>query len=51
MIFIPLAGMIVVCLLPGSGHNLIRWATALFTLPPLLLSVWMVLTFDRNKTA
>jgi len=47
MTFFPLAGMIVVLLLPGGWHNLIRWVSALFTVPPLLLAVWLFRNFDR----
>ena len=47
MTFFPLAGMIVVLLLPGGWHNLIRWVSALFTVPPLLLAVWLYGNFDR----
>jgi len=47
MTFFPLAGMIVVLLLPSKSHNLIRWASALFTVPPLLLGVWLYGNFDR----
>ncbi|MBI2538299.1 MAG: NADH-quinone oxidoreductase subunit M [Deltaproteobacteria bacterium] len=47
MTFFPLAGMIVVLLLPSKSHNLIRWVSALFTVPPLLLGVWLYGNFDR----
>jgi NADH-quinone oxidoreductase subunit M len=46
MTFFPMAGMIVVLLLPSARHNLIRWASALFTVPPLLLAVWLFRNFD-----
>ncbi len=48
MVFFPLAGMVVVLLLPGSRHNLIRWVSALFTVPPLLLAVWLYRNFDTT---
>ena len=48
MVFSPLAGMIVVLLLPSEQRNLIRWVSALFTLPPLLLAVWLYGNFDRT---
>jgi len=41
MTFFPLAGMIVVLMLPSDRHNLIRWVSALFTVPPLALGVWL----------
>ncbi|MBI4525451.1 MAG: NADH-quinone oxidoreductase subunit M [Deltaproteobacteria bacterium] len=46
MTFFPLAGMIVVLLLPGQRHNLIRWVSALFTVPPLILAVWLYMNFN-----
>ena len=46
MTFFPLAGMVVVLLLPRERHDLIRWASALFTVPPLLLAVWLYRNFD-----
>jgi NADH-quinone oxidoreductase subunit M len=49
IIFIPLAGMVAICFLPGNRLLLIRWSAALFTLPSLLLSAWLVLAFDRNN--
>ena len=41
MTFFPLDGMIVVLMLPSDRHNLIRWVSALFTVPPLALGVWL----------
>src|SRR3989304_1470812 len=41
MTFFPLAGMIIVLMLPSDRHNLIRWVSALFTVPPLALGVWL----------
>jgi NADH-quinone oxidoreductase subunit M len=49
MTFFPLAGMLVVLLLPGNRHDLIRWTSALFTVPPLLLAVWLYANFDVTK--
>src|SRR3989338_3835071 len=49
MTFFPLAGMGVVLLLPRERHDLIRWVSALFTLPPLLLAVWLYGHFDPTK--
>ncbi len=48
MVFFPLAGMIAVLLLPSDRYNLIRWVSALFTLPPLLLAIWLFAKFDRT---
>jgi NADH-quinone oxidoreductase subunit M len=49
MIFIPIAGMLVVLSLPGKAHDLIKWTAAAFTVPPLLLSVWLFFNFDRSQ--
>jgi len=49
MTFFPLAGMIVVLMLPRDGHNVIRWVSALFTAPPLLLAVWLYMNFDGSN--
>ena len=46
MTFFPLAGMIVVLMLPSDRHNLIRWVSALFTVPPLALGVWLYSHFN-----
>ena len=47
MTFFPMAGMIVVLLLPSDRANLIRWTSALFTLPPLLLAGWLYGRYPR----
>src|SRR5262250_2859336 len=49
MTFIPLAGMVVVLLLPSNSHNLIRWVAAAFTVPPLLMAIWLVAHFDTSQ--
>jgi NADH-quinone oxidoreductase subunit M len=46
MIFFPVAGMLAVLLLPSDRHGLIRWTSAVFTVPPLLLAVWLFRNFD-----
>jgi NADH-quinone oxidoreductase subunit M len=50
MTFIPVAGMVVILMLPRDSHNLIRWSAALFTVPPLLLAIWLYINFDRTST-
>ncbi|MFQ5683256.1 MAG: NuoM family protein [Candidatus Binatia bacterium] len=45
--FSPIAGMLVVLLLPRDRHNLIRWVAALFTVPPLFLAIWLYGQFDQ----
>ena len=49
MTFIPVAGMVVVLLLPSKGPNLIRWVSAAFTVPPLLMACWLLANFDPAK--
>jgi len=49
MTFIPIAGMFVVLALPSKAHDLIRWTAALFTVPPLLLAIWLFVNFDRTQ--
>jgi NADH-quinone oxidoreductase subunit M len=50
MTFIPVAGMVVILMLPRDSHKLIRWTAALFTVPPLLLAIWLYINFDRTST-
>src|SRR5262245_10695397 len=49
MTFIPVAGMVVVLLLPGKSPNLVRWVSAAFTVPPLLMAFWLFANFDPTK--
>src|SRR5262245_38126016 len=49
MTFCPLVGMVVVLLLPNNKPNVIRWVSAFFTLPPLLLAAWLFVNFDRGN--
>ena len=51
MVFIPLAGMLVVLCLPSDRHDLIRWVSAAATVPPLLLGIWLYANFDTTTTA
>jgi len=48
MTFIPLAGMVAVLCLPRGAHNLIRWTALAFTIPPLLMAVWLYNHFDGS---
>src|ERR671919_1046903 len=50
MTFVPLAGAIVVLLLPGKSHNLIRWVAAAATVPPLLMAIWLYARFDAGQS-
>ena len=49
MAFFPLAGAVAVLLLPRGNHNLIRWTSVVFTVPPLLLGIWLYKAFDPNN--
>src|SRR5262245_7810141 len=46
MIFIPLAGAVVICCLPSRAHGAIRWTAVAATVPPLLLAVRLLERFD-----
>src|SRR5215813_5459467 len=48
MVFMPLIGAAVVLCLPSQGKDAIRWTATAFTVPPVLLSVWLLLRFDPN---
>jgi len=50
MTFIPIVGAVVVLCLPSTAHNLIRWAAAITTVPPLLMAVWLFVNFDRTQS-
>jgi NADH-quinone oxidoreductase subunit M len=49
MTFIPVAGALVVLALPSDNYKLIRWVSAAFTVPPLLMAIWLFNNFDRTK--
>src|SRR5437016_12625913 len=49
MTFIPLAGMVVVLLLPNNSNNLIRWVAAAITVPPLVMAIWLFAHFDGSQ--
>ena len=46
MTFIPVAGAAIVLALPNNA-KLIRWVSALATVPPLLMAIWLFKNFDR----
>src|SRR5262245_56166657 len=48
MTFIPLAGMFTVLALPRNAHDLIRKVALAFTIPPLLMAIWLYMNFDRT---
>ena len=47
MIFVPLLGMIVVLLLPSKSEELIKRVTLGFTLIPLILAVYLYMTYNQ----
>lgn len=47
MTFIPLAGAALVLFLPSRSYNLIRWFSLAATVPPLLMALWLYVSFDR----
>src|SRR5574341_1840025 len=49
MTFIPVAGAVLVLLLPSDNFKLIRWVSAAATVPPLLMAVWLFNHFDRTN--
>src|SRR5688572_2490661 len=51
MTFLPLAGAAVIFCLPSSAHALIRWTGVAATVPSLLLSCWLLGSFDPANTA
>jgi len=48
MTFIPLVGMFVVMAMPRDSHQLIRVTALAFTIPPLLMALWLYANFDRS---
>jgi len=48
IIFLPVAGAIIIALVPGLSARLIRYIAAVFTLIPLAISLALFITFDRS---
>jgi NADH-quinone oxidoreductase subunit M len=46
MVFIPLLGAAVVLCVPAGAKDAIRWTATVFTIPPLILAVWLLFRFD-----
>src|SRR5262245_56751717 len=46
MVFIPLLGAAVVLCLPSGAKDAIRWTATAFTIPPVILSIWLLRQFD-----
>ncbi len=51
IIFLPVAGAIVISLLPGLSSRLIRYIASLFTFIPLAISIFLFIAFDRSASA
>lgn len=49
IVFIPIAGMLVVLLLPDKNHSAIRWTAAISTGLQVILAVVIISIFDRAK--
>lgn len=49
IIFFPTLGILVVLALPSSRHSLIRWVSLFSTFIPLLLGIFLFLSFDRDE--
>ena len=50
MIFLPVLGAAVILCLPRNANTLVKWTAAAFTVPPLLLAVWLFQNFDRTTS-
>src|SRR5262245_16463220 len=48
MVFIPLLGAAVVLCLPSGAKDAIRWTATVFTIPPVILAVWLLSRFDPS---
>ena len=51
IIFLPLAGAIIVAFVPNLHHKVIKWISAIFTFVPLALSIYLFAIFDRSVGA
>ncbi|UCE97678.1 MAG: NADH-quinone oxidoreductase subunit M [Dehalococcoidia bacterium] len=50
IIFLPVAGAIVISLVPGLSSKLIRYIASLFTFIPLAISIFLFIAFDRSTS-
>ncbi len=50
IIFLPLAGAVIIALVPGPSQILIRYIAAIFTLVPLAIAIFLFATFDRSMS-
>jgi len=51
IIFLPALGALIIAFVPGLSGRAIKWLSALFTLVPLALSVYLFAIFDRASGA
>jgi len=51
IIFLPVAGAILIAFIPGLSQRAIKWLAALFTFVPLALSIYLFAIFDRSAGA
>src|SRR5262249_10230520 len=49
MTFFPIAGMVAVLAMPSSQSKQIKWTATAFTIPPLLMAIWLFANFDRSQ--
>jgi NADH-quinone oxidoreductase subunit M len=50
IIFLPVAGAIVIALVPGLSSRLIRYIASFFTLIPLAISIFLFASFEQSST-
>lgn len=51
IIFLPVAGAIIIALVSGGRPRFIKWTAAIFTFIPLVLSIIIFINFDRSLAA
>ncbi|UCG10589.1 MAG: NADH-quinone oxidoreductase subunit M [Dehalococcoidia bacterium] len=51
IIFLPIAGAILIAFIPDLSQRMVRWIAAVFTSVPLLLALIMFVSFDRSSAA
>jgi len=51
IIFLPALGALIIAFIPGLSGRVIRWLSAIFTLVPLALSIYLFAIFDRASGA
>ncbi len=51
LVFFPIIGMVAVMLLPKNAFGAIRWTAVGFSLPPLVISAWLVFDYFVNFAA